>query len=334
MEYRQLGGSGLRVSPLCLGCMNFGASTTAKVASRIIHEAIEQGVNFLDTANVYGPGTSEEIVSKALEGKRDQVVLATKVASAVGDGPNDWGASRVHIMAQVEASLRRLKTDRIDLYQVHQLDLTTPIEETLQALDDLVRQGKVRYAGTSKWPPSLIGEAVRLAQWRGWSRIISEQPPYNLLDRTVENELIWTCQRHDVGIIPWGVMATGMLSGQYKLGEEPPTTSRRARGGIPDLRFTAEALDRVAALSNLAQEAGLLLPVFSLAWVLNRPGVTSALIGPRTLEQLRTALRALNISLSPDDHERIDTIAPPGTSVANYYDVNVTNQLLPKRPAE
>jgi aryl-alcohol dehydrogenase-like predicted oxidoreductase len=322
MEYRNLGRSGVKVSALCLGCMNFGGRTDETGSVRIIHAAIDAGINFLDTANVYGRGASETIVSKALAGgRRDDVFLATKCSSRMGDGPNDEGSNRYHIMKQIEGSLGRLGTDHVDLYQLHWMDLETPPEESMRALDDLVRQGKVRYIGVSKWTPAWTVEAIMLAERYGWTKIVTEQPPYNLCDRSIENDLVWTCMRHGIGIIPWAPLATGILSGQYARGKQPPGDSRFAKRGW-DNRLTEAAVDRADALKPLAAEKGVTLAEFSLAWVMRQPGITAPIIGVRTMEHLESALRSLDVDFTDEDHRRIDEIAPPGSAVSDYWDIN------------
>ncbi|MFQ6049119.1 MAG: aldo/keto reductase [Phycisphaerae bacterium] len=330
MEYRQLGRSGVKVSCLCLGCMNFGVRTPDDEAVRIIHEAIDQGINFLDTANIYGQGRSEEIVGKALaDGRRDKVFLATKVTSRMGEGPNNWGSNRYHIMQQCHASLRRLRTDHIDLYQLHQMDHSTSLEETLQTLDDLVRQGKVLYIGTSKFAPAYLVEALMICQHYGWAKFLTEQPPYNLLDRSIENELIWTCQRHGLGIIPWAPMATGILSGQYRRGSPPPPLSRAAAGGISEARLTDQAIERTEQIARLAAAKGVTPAEYSLAWVLRRPGITAPIIGVRTREHLTSCLSAIAIQFTADELAEIDRLCPPGSWVSDYWDVNVHRRLRP-----
>ena len=331
MEYRQFGRSSVKVSCLCLGCMNFGSRTSRDESVRIIHESIEQGINFLDTANIYSQGLSEEIVGEALaEGaRRDGVFLATKCTSRMGKGPNSSGSNRYHIMQQCEGSLRRLKSDHIDLYQMHQMDLDTALDETLRALDDLVRQGKVVYTGTSKYAPPMLVEALMLAERYGWSKFLSEQPPYNLLDRRIEDELIWTCMRHGVGIIPWAPMATGILSGQYSRGASVPETSRAAHGGVPDVRLTPEAVVRTKRIAELAAEKGVTPAEYSLAWVLRRPGITAPIVGVRTMEHLHSALSVIDIRFDDDELARIDEIAPPGSYVSDYWEINVYRRLRP-----
>ncbi len=237
MEYVQLGRAGVRVSRLCLGSMNFGGRTDEETAIAIINEALEAGINFIDTANVYGRGVSEQIVGKALaeNGRRDEVVLATKAVAAMGDGQNDHGASRYHLMRACEDSLRRLRTDRIDLYYLHVVDLTTPMDEILDTLDTLVKQGKILYVGTSKWPPTLIMEGLALADAHGLPRFVAEQPPYQMLDRGIENELVWMCMRQGIAICSWGPLAYGLLSGRYRKGEPPYEGGRFANAKPGDV---------------------------------------------------------------------------------------------------
>ena len=325
MEYRSLGRSSVQVSALCLGCMNFGGRADEDESVRIIHAALDAGINFIDTANVYGRGASETIVGKALAGgRRDDVVLATKVSSAMGDRPNDRRSSRYHIRDQVEASLRRLQTDRIDLYQLHVMDLATPLAESMRALDDLVRQGRVLYIGVSKWAPAWTVEALMICESCGWTKILTEQPPYNLLDRRIENEVIWTCRRHGIGIIPWAPIAAGILSGKYVRGGPQPPGGRFSELGT---RLTCEALDRVDALRPLAEEKGISLAELALAWVLRQPGITAPIVGPRTMEHLESSLRALDVEFTEADLGRIDAICPPGSFVSNYFDCNTAAPL-------
>ena len=325
MEYRQLGRSGVRVSQLCLGTMNFGSRTDEKTSIKIVHEALDSGINFIDTADVYAKGESERILGKAIaqSGRRDEIVLATKAVAHMGDGPNDWGASRYHLMRACEASLRRLQTDRIDLYYLHIVDLTTPMEEILDTLETLVRQGKILYIGTSKWPVTLIMEALALSDRYGLPRVVVEQPPYNLLDRSIENELIWTCMRHGIGIVSFSPLAGGILSGKYRKGQKPPKGSRYQKAGPEDKRLTPEALDAVERLLPIAKAKGITLSELAHAWLLQRPGITAPIVGPRTVEHLRSAIKACEVKLSDEELVRIDEIIPPGRAVSDYYDVNV-----------
>src|SRR5690349_11939357 len=294
MAYRSLGRTGVQVSPLCLGAMNFGNPTSEADSIRIIDTALDAGINFIDTANVYNAGESERIVGVALarNGKRDQIVLATKVNGQMGEGPNDRGISRYHIMKACEDSLRRLQTDHIDLYQIHRPSLTIPQDETLRALDDLVRAGKVRYIGCSTFPAWMVMESLMISDEQRLARYISEQPPYNLLDRRIENELVPLCQKYGLGIIPWSPLAGGILAGRYA-GERAPEGSRAARSGagsLFDQRVTPRALEAARTVADLAAARGLTSSQLALLWVKDQPGVTAPIIGPRTLDHLKDNL--------------------------------------------
>jgi len=285
----------------------------------IIHRALDAGINFIDTADVYARGESEEIVGKALAGgKRDNVILATKVHGTMGDDPNQFGNSRRWIVAEVESSLRRLGTDWIDLYQIHRPELDTDIDETLGALTDLVRAGKVRYIGSSTFPPSAIVEAQWVAERRSRERFVTEQPPYSILVRGVEADVLPTCRRYGMGVIPWSPLAGGWLTGRYRKGQDLPETHRAQRIpqrydlSLPGNQAKLEAAD---ALARLADEAGLTLIDMALAFVLSHPAVTAPIIGPRTMEQLESQLGAADVTLSDDILDRIDEIVPPGTNL-------------------
>ena len=319
MEHRRLGRTGVEVSPLCLGAMMFGAwgNTDHDESVRIIHCALDAGINFIDTADVYSRGESEEIVGKALKGRRDGVVLATKVHGSMGDDPNERGNSRRWIVRECEASLRRLGTDWIDLYQVHRWDPWTDHDETLAALTDLVRAGKVRYIGSSTYPPSEIVRAQWVAERRGRERFVCEQPPYSLLVRGVEAEVLPVCQEHGLGVIPWSPLAGGWLSGRWRKGQEPPQSTRADR--LPqryDLSLPANQrkLEAADAYAQLAEGAGLSLIHLAIAFVLNHPAVTAAIIGPRTMEQLESQLGAADVRLDAELLDRIDEVVPPGTN--------------------
>ena len=322
MEYRQLGRSGVRVSKLCLGTMNFAGRTDEAEGKRIVDEAIASGINFIDTADVYARGGSEQILGKALaeNGHRDDVVLATKGVATMGKGPNDRGASRYHLARAVEASLRRLQTDRIDLYYLHITDIDTPVDETLDALDILVRQGKILYVGTSKWPVPLIMEALWLSDKHRLPRVVAEQPPYNLTDRRIELELVWTCLRHGIGICPFGPLAGGVLSGIYRKGQPAPEGHHFHTLGQRDghNRYTERSLAVVEGLIPLAEARGVTLAELSLAWLMGRPGITAPICGPRTVEHLRSAVRACDLELTPEDLAAVDDVIPPGTNVTDY----------------
>ncbi len=322
MEYRGLGRTGVKVSPLCLGAMMFGAwgNPDHEESIRIIHRALDAGVNFVDTADVYSSGESEEIVGKALRGRREQVVLATKVHGAMGEGPNEGGNSRRWIIQECEASLRRLGTDWIDLYQIHRWDPETDHEETLAALSDLVRAGKVRYVGSSTYPASEIVAAQWAAKRRGLERFVCEQPPYSLLVRGVEAEVLPVCQKYGMGVIPWGPLGGGWLSGGWRKGKEPPASTRAAL--LPQrydlsLPGNQQKLDAAEAFAQLAEEAGMSLIHMALAFVVNHPAVTAAIIGPRTAEHLESQLGAVDVRLDEALLDRIDEIVPPGTNFSH-----------------
>jgi aryl-alcohol dehydrogenase-like predicted oxidoreductase len=319
VHHRTLGRTGLQVSPFCLGAMMFGAwgNPDHDDSIAIIHAALDAGINFIDTADVYSAGESEEIVGKAIKDRRDEVVLATKFYAPMGEGPNRFGASRYWIMKECEASLRRLGTDHIDLYQIHRPDPGVDMDETLAALSDLVHQGKVRYLGSSTWPGSAIVEAQWTAERRGRERYVCEQPPYSILVRGIEADVLPTCQRYGMGVIPWSPLAGGWLSGKWRKGAED-LTSRRAQRmparydlSKPENQQKLEAAD---ALGQLADDAGMSLVHLALAWVIGNPAVTSAIIGPRTMEQLTSQLDAADLRLESDVLDKIDEIVPPGTN--------------------
>lgn len=320
MEYRSLGRTGAQVSALCLGCMNFGWGTEEKESGEIIHRALDLGLNFLDTADVYGKGASEEITGRAIKGRRGEVFLATKGFNRMGDGPNDWGASRLHVMRAVEDSLRRLGVDHIDLYQMHRPQSSVPIDETLRALDDLIRAGKIRYIGTSTYGAWQLVESFWQSEKLGLNRFVCEQPPYNLLDRRIERELLPVAKLYGVGVIPWSPLAGGMLSGKYKRGEGGPEGSRYQSGKFRNGEQVPEpAWKVIEGVREMAEEKGVAMDALALAWVLSRPGVTSPIIGPRTREQFEANLKALEVEITDEDSRRLDELIKPGTHVAEYY---------------
>lgn len=325
MQLNTLGRTGIRVSNLCLGCMMFGGRTTPGDSADIIDRALDAGINFIDTANVYNAGQSEEATGDALKrnGKRQHVILATKVHGKMGEGPNDMGNTRRHIITQCEESLRRLKTDYIDLYQIHRPDPQIPIDETLRALDDLVRSGKVRYLGSSTYGAWQLVESLWVSKEFGLNRFVCEQPPYNLLDRRIERELIPMAQTYGFGLIPWSPIAGGLLSGKYRRGEPPPEDSRYAgvaRNPMYQRRFVEGLFDIVDALEPIASEKGCTLAQLAVAWVAQQPGVTSAIIGPRTMEQLEDNLGAAEVVITDEDRKRIDEVIPPGRMVSPFYE--------------
>jgi aryl-alcohol dehydrogenase-like predicted oxidoreductase len=327
VDYRPLGRTGIRVSPLCLGAMMFGGKTSPADSAAIIDRALDVGINFIDTANVYNQGRSEEAIGEALQrnGRRSQVILATKVHGRMGDDPNAMGNTRRHIIEQCEASLRRLKTDWIDLYQVHRPQPDVPIDETLRALDDLVRSGKVRYIGSSTFAAWQLVESLWVAKEYGLERFVCEQPPYNLLDRRIERELLPMAQAYGFGIIPWSPLAGGLLTGKYRRNAPPPEDSRYANLDANPLyrrRMNDAIWDVIEPLESLAREKGTTISRFALAWCIHQPGVTSPIIGPRTMEQLEDNLGALEVTITDEDRAAIDRIIPPGTHVAPYYEAD------------
>src|SRR3954449_1583097 len=320
MEYRHLGRTGVRVSPLCLGAMMFGpwGNDDRADSIRIIHRALDAGINFVDTADVYSAGVSEEIVGDALKGRRDEVFLATKFFMPMStDDPNMRGGSRRWVVRAVEDSLRRLGTDYIDLYQVHRPSPDTDVEETLGALTDLVRAGKVRYIGSSSYSGSQIVEAQWASRERRLERFVTEQPPYSILVRGIEEDVLPTTQRYGMGTLTYSPLAGGWLSGRWrKDAAGTPTSAAR-----PSARFDMSSpanqrkLDIVEDLAQLAEQTGISLIELAIAFVLRHPGVTSAIVGPRTMEQLESYLPAAGIELSTDVLDRIDQIVAPGVTV-------------------
>ncbi|OZD13034.1 aldo/keto reductase [Rhodococcus sp. 06-156-3C] len=319
MDYRLLGRTGVEVSPLCLGTMMFGEWGNKDVddSIRVIHHALDAGINFVDSADVYSDGGSEEIVGKALKGRRDDVVLATKFFMPMGKGPNRSGGSRKWIVQEVENSLRRLGTDYIDLYQVHRPSAVMDVEETLGALTDLVRQGKIRYIGSSSYAPSQIVEAQFASREANLARFVTEQPPYSILVRGIEQDVLPTTLRHGMGTLTYSPLAGGWLSGKWRK-DAPPVPTSAAR---PSPRFdmssaaNQQKLDIVDALATVAEEAGISVIELAIAFVINHPGVTSAIIGPRTMEQLVSQLPAAEVTLSTEVLDRIDELVAPGVTV-------------------
>lgn len=312
MQYRTLGRTGIQVSPYALGALILGASignADHDDSVRIIHRALDAGINVVDTADAYAFGESETVVGKALKGRRDGVVLATKVGRPMGDDPNRQGASRRWIMREIEDQLRRLQTDYIDLYQIHRPDPNTPVDETLAALDDLLRSGKVRAIGSSNMPASDIVEAQWLAERRGVTAFHTEQPPYSILNRGVEREVLPIAQRYGMGTLAWGSLAQGMLTGRARKGQKSDLVRRDMMKVFND----EQRLDVIEQLIALAAEAGMPLTHLAMGFVISHPGITCALIGPRTMEQLDDLLAGLEVRLSDDILDRIDELVPPGT---------------------
>jgi aryl-alcohol dehydrogenase-like predicted oxidoreductase len=342
MRMRTLGGTGIKVSPYCLGAMMFGAwgNRDHEDSIRIIHAALDAGVNFVDTADVYSAGESEEIVGQALRGRRDDVVLATKAHSPMGEDPNMRGNSRQWIVREVENSLRRLQTEYIDLYQMHRPDPDTDIDETLSALSDLIHAGKVRAIGSSTFPAEQIVEAQWVAQSRDRERFRCEQPPYSILVRGIESAVLPTCQKYGMGVIAWSPLAGGWLTGRIRKETGVDMTTGRAQR-LP-LRFDPSLPGNVAKLAaveeliKVAADVGCPLIHLALAFVIAHPGVTSAIIGPRTMDQLTGLLAAAELTLDDDVLDRIDQIVPPGTTLnpadAGWQPPALTDPALRRRP--
>jgi aryl-alcohol dehydrogenase-like predicted oxidoreductase len=335
MRYRALGRTGIEVSPYCLGTMMFGAwgNPDHDDCVRIIHKALDAGINFVDTADVYSDGESEEIVGQALKDRRDDIVLSTKVHYPMGSDPNHKGNSRRWIITAVENSLRRLQTDHLDLYQVHRPDPTVDVEETLSALSDLVHSGKVRAIGTSTFPASEIVEAQWIAERRGLERFRTEQPPYSIINRSIEREVLPICERYGMGTLVWSPLSKGLLTGRHRAGQP----DRTHRSGLSPQHFGDERkLDVVEQLIPLAKVAGLPMTHLAMAFVIAHPGVTSAILGPRTSEQLDDLLAGADVTLGDEILDGIDEIAPPGTDTgpldAAYLPPAISNVTLRRRP--
>jgi aryl-alcohol dehydrogenase-like predicted oxidoreductase len=314
VEYRRLGDSGLRVSEIGLGSwLTYGVGVEAEQATAIIARAYDLGVNFFDTANAYGRGAAEQVVGRALAGyPRESYVLATKVFFPMGSGPNDRGLSRKHVLEQCDASLRRLGVDYVDLYQCHRFDDSTPLDETLRALDDLVRRGKVLYVGVSEWTAPQLAEALRIADDLGLDRIVSNQPEYSILQRRIEAEVVPLCAREGVGQVVWSPLAQGVLTGKYRKGSAHPADSRaasRKMGGFVGHLLTDDVLDAVERLRAVAAEAAMSMPQLALAWVLREPNVASAIIGATRTAQLEEDCQASGRTLSEDVLDAVDKAA-------------------------
>lgn len=327
MEYRNLGRTGCKVSPICLGAMMFGAKTELDESMAMIDHAIASGVNFIDTANVYSRGRSEDFVGQALarNGKRDRVVIATKVHGRMDDAdPNAWGNQRRHIVEQCDASLRRLRTDWIDLYQIHRPMSDVPIDETLRALDDLVRAGKVRYLGTSTFAAWQLMESLWASKELGLNRFICDQPPYHLLDRRIERELVPMALTYGFALIPWAPLSSGFLTGKYRKGQEPPKDARmqKGTGGRTDYFFTDPVFAVIDRLDELAKAKGCTVGQVALAWCMNQPGITSPIVGPRTMAQLEENLGAVKVTLTDEDRKKLDEVSRPGRAIVPYYEAD------------
>jgi aryl-alcohol dehydrogenase-like predicted oxidoreductase len=327
MEYRTMGRTGVQVSALCLGSGNFGNPSSQEASRQIMQAALDAGINFFDTANYYNDGDSERIIGRFLKdtGQRDQVILLTKVYYAVGDGPNDRGLSRYHIMRACEDSLRRLQTDHIDVYMTHRsASSVIPVDETLGALTDLVRQGKVRYIGCSTHPAWEIMEALMVSETKGLARYVVESSPYNLLDRRLENERVPLCQRYGLAMVPWSPIAMGMLAGRYPPDQPFPAGSRAAANpqGIYAQRINRRGLEVAAHVPQIAATYGLTPAQISLLWVKDQPGVTAPIIGPRTVEQLKEMVHVASLRADADLRVAFDELNPPGMAVSHFHNTS------------
>ncbi|MFB3852816.1 MAG: aldo/keto reductase [Vicinamibacterales bacterium] len=336
MQYRLLGRTGVRVSPLCLGTENFGDVTDEAESIRIVHAAIASGINLIDTADCYNNGLSEQLVGKALAGRRHRAFVVTKVHFPMGDGPNDCGNSRLHILEACEASLRRLATDHIDLYLVHRPSPEIPVDETLGALTDLVRAGKVRYVGCSTHPAWMVMEALATSDRHGFARYVSEESPYNLLDRRIENELVPLAERYGLAILAWAPLAQGVLAGRYsevrvtgrdgapgvqELAAFLPPGSRAARmpGTIYAERVTARGIEAGRMFASCAREFGRTPAQLALLWCKDQPGITAPIVGVRTLAHMEEALPVCEMTLLDEERAALDSINPPGSTLVNFH---------------
>lgn len=319
MQYRELGASGLLVSPICLGTMTFGAPCSEAESIALVHAALDRGINFIDTANVYegykrvlgSPGgVAEEIVGKALRDRRDRAILATKVGAPNGPGPQDRGLSAVHILRELDRSLQRLQTDVIDLYIIHWPDKHVPLETTLSALDQAVRQGKIRYVGASNHSAAQLCELLWLSDKHGWARIVSSQIPFSLLRREFQPDLEF-CRRHNIGVTPYQSLQGGLLTGKYRRGTPPPQDSRATEK--PDWIWPADdaLFTRLEGFEKLAAELHVPPAQYALAWTLTQPALTSPIVGVKTLAQIDDALAALKVRIPPEHAPRLDRICPP-----------------------
>ena len=324
MKYRRLGRSGLKISSLVLGMMNFGNPTPKEEAFKIIDRALDTGINLFDCADVYAGGVSERILGETLarNGKRKDVLITSKVFMRTGPGPNDLGNTKHHIINSCEESLRRLKTDYIDIYFLHRTDFDIPQEESLAALDHLVKQGKVRYIACSTHPAWRVVEAIMISERYHYPKFICEQPPYNLLDRRIENEIIPMCRAYDLGIITWSPLAQGVLACRYKDPSSLPQGSRGTLKAVYAERITQRGIEISFELAQRAAAKGCTVVQLAIAWVLNQPGITSAIIGPRNLEQLEDLLPSIDLKLDESDLKFCDALVPPGTYVSNHFNTS------------
>jgi aryl-alcohol dehydrogenase-like predicted oxidoreductase len=311
---------------VCLGTMLFGDDTAEDVAERIVAAFVDAGGNFIDTADIYMAGESERMLGRIVNrlGIRNKVLIATKAHNPIGLGPNNWGNSRLHLMRACEDSLKRLNVDCIDLYQLHRPHPDVPIDETLRAVDDLLRAGKIRLAGTSNFGAWRLVEALWASKEIGTARFVSEQPPYNLLDRRIERELLPMAQTYGIAIMPWAPLAGGMLSGKYRQHQEPEKGSRYSPQTYRGAPVSDEVWSALMGLEEVGKERGCTLADLAYAWCASRPGITAPIIGPRTLDHLQRTLQCLTINLTDEEIKRIDKIVVPGTCVKDYYGISQT----------
>jgi aryl-alcohol dehydrogenase-like predicted oxidoreductase len=334
MDYRLLGRTGVRVSPLCLGTMMFGGQTSEADSKSIIHKAIDIGINFIDTADMYVNGDSERVVGKAIGDRREKIVLATKGRNKMGEGPNDWGTSRLHMRQALDASLTRLKTDCIDLYYIHSPDYNTPIDETLRFLDDAVRQGKILYPACSNFRAWRVCEGLWTSEKLGLARFAAVQPLYNLVNRDIEVELLPLCQAHGLGVVSYSPLARGILTAKYKPGQAFPTGSRAARNDkrLQEAELREESLAISQQLSLHCKTKGVAPSQFALAWCLANPIITSIILGPRTMEQFDDNVAALDVRISAEDEDLVDSLVPIGEhSGKGFRDPNYPVTGRPRR---
>jgi len=314
MEYRNLGQAGVKVSPLCLGTMMFGAMTDEAESVAIMHKALDQGINFFDTADMYGAGASEVVVGKAIADRRDRVVLATKGMQPMGEGPNQRGGSRLHLMQALDASLKRLNTDYVDIYYLHAPDADTPIDETLRAMDDMVRSGRVHYVACSNFRAWRLAEALWTSDGLNLHRFSCVQPLYNIVNRDIEVELLPLCEEYGIGVVSYSPLARGILTGKYKPGEAYPDGSRAARNDrrMQQAELREASLEISQALSDYCDQKGVSASRFAIAWVLANPIITAAIVGPRTMQQFDDNLGCLDVEITQEDEAFIDSLVPPG----------------------
>jgi aryl-alcohol dehydrogenase-like predicted oxidoreductase len=321
VKYRFLGRTGVKISTLALGTANFASPTTEDEAEKILDRAIDEGINLIDTGNNYAGGESERIIGRALKksGKREQVLISTKVHYPVGPGPNDRGNHRLHLIKACKDCLKRLQVDCIDLFQLHRHSDDSHTDETLRALTDLVRWGMVTYIGASTHPAWKVQEAIMYSELKGYERMVSEQPPYNLLDRRIENELVPMCQTNELSIFPWSPMAMGILAGRYDSMDFPKDSRAALRGGIYAERVTPRGIEVGKKFVELAKEKGLTPAQLAVLWVKDQEGITAPIIGPRTVEQLEHFLTVVDMRLDNETRKACDELVPPGTAVANFH---------------